>query len=199
MAMNLRILITLTLITVVWTFGSRGLCFSGCEIAKYRRVNKFNSIIKNGFTKSKFMVNSDTRLFLRTANFSETLNVDQKSMAQQIWALDQQPMVVGPGVGGEEPMSLAWFTHAFQYAIFNQQTLVLLMLSNIAVFICGKSRFCEKMQTSIDGEHCFCRRGFSCSMGYKYHIPDDRYHYAHLLLRRLSSALILIQPTGTLL
>ena len=85
------------------------------------------------------------------ANITE---MEENDLAQQRWALDQQPMVVGPGVGGEEPMSLAWFAHAYQYAVFNQQTFALLMLSNIAVFLCGENEFFAIIKATIDGSSC---------------------------------------------
>ena len=61
----------------------------------------------------------------------------KKNSNEPHWALDEQPRVVGPGVGGEEPVSLAWFIHAFNFAVFNPQTTVLLVLSNLAVILCG--------------------------------------------------------------
>ena len=54
------------------------------------------------------------------------------------WPSDEKPRVVGPGVGGEEPVSFAWFVHAFNFAVFNPQTMILLVLSNLAVLLCGK-------------------------------------------------------------
>ena len=51
---------------------------------------------------------------------------------------DERPGVVGPGVGGEEPISITWFLHALQFAVWNPQTMGLLFLSNLAVILCGR-------------------------------------------------------------